>query len=323
MATEAPFVGRRATIVTGAAGFAGRHLLARLAGSGPLVGWTRPGGTPPATMPGVTWKAVDVTSRRAVESAIRQVAPARIYHLAGAASVESSFRNAVPHLQVNALGTHHVLESVRTLDLSCRVLVVTSAQVYAAADTPLREDGPLLPQSPYGLTKLAQDQVALAAAGVDHLDVVVARPFNHIGPGQGPGFAIASFARQIALAESGAAPPLLRVGNLETHRDITDVRDVAAAYEALMARGRAGRAYNVCSGHTHCIRELLDALRRRSTVDIAVETDPARFRPADVPVVRGDATRIHDELDWAPRIPIDQTLADTLDDWRGRIRTEP
>jgi GDP-4-dehydro-6-deoxy-D-mannose reductase len=311
------------TIVTGAAGFAGSHLLERLADQGPLVGWCRPGGTrPQAGGANLTWQAVDVTNRESVTRAIAAAAPDRIFHLAGAASVETSWTNAVPHLHINVIGTQQVLDAVRRAERPCRVMVVTSAQVYGMSDDPIGEDGPLLPQSPYGLTKLAQDLLALSAVTADHLDVMVARPFNHIGPRQGAGFAVSNFARQIARIERGLEPPTLRVGNLETRRDITDVRDVVDAYARIMDGGQTGRAYNVCSGRAWRIRDLLEELLHLSTVPITVEVDPERFRSVDVPVIQGDPTRIRTELGWVPHIRVERTLQDTLEEWRERVRAE-
>lgn len=307
-------------LITGAAGFAGQHLLDRLAPRGAVHGWWRPGGPPPPDVPGVVWHAVELTDRHAVAASVRTIGPGRIFHLAGAPSVETSWVNAVPHLQINAMGTAHLIEAIREVGGTCRTLVVTSAQVYGSSDTPLDENGPLLPQSPYGLTKLAQDQLAAQAATADGLDVLIARPFNHIGPRQAPGFAVSSFARQIARIEQRLAPPIIRVGNLDTRRDVTDVRDVVDAYLRIMDRGRAGRAYNVCSGRAWRIRDLLDELLRLSAVPIAVETDQARLRPNDVAIVQGDATRIGRELGWQPRIQVEDTLRDTLDWWRAEVR---
>jgi GDP-4-dehydro-6-deoxy-D-mannose reductase len=313
----------RRILVTGAAGFAGRHLLQYLTGKGPLTAWSRPGGTlPPEKADGVTWSNVDLVDRSAVETAVRTAAPQRIAHLAGAANVATSFRTAVPHLAANALGTHHLIESVRTAAPGCRLLVVTSAQVYGTSREPLTERSALQPTSPYGFTKLAQDQLALAAAA-DGLDIMVARPFNHVGPGQQPDYAIAAFARQIAMAEAGLLPPVLRVGNLDSWRDITDVRDVVEAYSRLLEHGRAGRAYNVCSGRVCRIGDLLDQLCAMSAVPITVEVDPERFRPVDVPVIEGDASVIREDVGWTPKIPIEQTLADTLDDWRRIVGNDP
>jgi GDP-4-dehydro-6-deoxy-D-mannose reductase len=269
--------------------------------------------------PGVQWRGVELTDRDSVTSAIADASPSRIFHLAGAPSVETSWTNAVPHLRINALGTHYLLDAVRRAGQVCRVLVVTSAQVYDMGDRALDEGSPLRPSTPYGLTKLAQDELARAAAA-DGLDVVVARPFNHIGPRQTAGFAIASFARQIARIEAGLDAPVMRVGNLDPRRDLSDVRDVADAYIGLMARGTAGRAYNVCSGAAHRIGDVLDSLRRLATVAVAKETDTARLRPNDVPLVVGDAARIRAETGWSPRIPLETTLRDTLEWWRAEVR---
>lgn len=316
------------TLVTGAAGFAGQHLLDRLPDAAHVHGWWRPGGPPPPEGRRVTWHAVELTDKHAVASAVASISPSRIFHLAGAPSVETSWINAVPHLQINAMGTEFLLEAVRASARACRVVVVTSAQIYSASDDPTREDTRILPQSPYGLTKLAQDQLAEQAALADGLDVMVARPFNHIGPRQAPGFAVSSFARQVARIEAGQSAPVIRVGNLETRRDITDVRDVADAYLRIMDGGTTGRAYNVCSGRAWRIRDLLDELLNLSTVPIAVEIDPARFRPVDVPVVQGDSTRLTTELGWRARIGVEETLRDTLNWWRdevaaGRDRDQP
>ncbi len=309
-------------VVTGAAGFAGGHLIDRLPREWHIIGWYRPGTrTPDDGNRRVAWEAVDVTDRATVAKAVASSQPDRIFHLAGAPSVETSWTNAVPHLRINVMGTEAVLDAVRLAERPCRVLVVTSAQIYASSGEAIGEDARLLPQSPYGFTKLAQDRLALAAAA-EGLDVVVARPFNHIGPRQAEGFAIASFARQIARIEAGLAPPVLAVGNLDTRRDISDVRDVADAYVRIMEHGRSGRAYNVCSGHAWRIRDLLDMLRQRSTVAVEVTTDPARFRPVDVAVVQGDPTRLQTELGWTPRIGMEQTLADTLEVWREAVRDQ-
>jgi GDP-4-dehydro-6-deoxy-D-mannose reductase len=306
-------------LITGAAGFAGSYLIERLGSDHPIVGWFKPDTPRPQDSPGVEWMPVELVDRNAVDAAVSAAAPTEIYHLAGAPSVETSWVNSVPHLQINALGTHYLLRAVERVARRCRVLVVTSAQVYQTGNDPIREDAPLVPSSPYGLTKLAQDQLALQAAS-DGLDVVVARPFNHIGPRQTPGFAVASFARQVARIEAGLEPAVMRVGNLETRRDMTDVRDVADAYARIMASGLAGRPYNVCSGRAQRMRDLLERLRDLASVDIVIETDPARLRPNDVPVVEGDATRLRAELGWAPRIDLDQTLRDTLDWWRAEVR---
>lgn len=306
------------TVVTGAAGFAGHHLVERLGAGQNIVGWRRPGKPFPETKDGPRWVGVDVTDRRAVHAAIAACRPSRVFHLAGAASVETSWTTAVPHLGINAMGTAHLLDALHEAGQPCRVVVVTSAQIYAQSDDVIAEDDRLVPQSPYGLTKLAQDLLA-SSATFSGVEVMTARPFNHIGPRQSAGFAIASFARQIARIERHLDPPVLHVGNLDTRRDITDVRDVVDAYVRIMDAGQPGRAYNVCTGQAWRIRDLLDQLLAMATVPIAVEIDPGKFRPIDVPIIAGNASRVRTELGWTPRYAVEQTLRDTLDYWRTQV----
>lgn len=305
------------TLVTGATGFAGRHLLDRLSPGPALLAWHRPGGRAADSTRDVTWQAVDITNRENVARAIEDGQPSRVFHLAGAPNVATSWESSVSHLRTNAFGTHNLLEAVRHSVPNCRVLVVSSAQIYQPSDEPIREDAPLRPTNPYGLSKLAQDQLALRVADDEHLDIVVARPFNHIGPRQETGFAVSNFARQISRIERGVAPPVLRVGNLDARRDITDVRDVVDAYARLMDDGRSGRAYNICSGRAWRMLDLLDELLHLSSTEIRVEADAARFRPHDAPIVQGDASRIRSELGWLPTIRVEQTLGDTLEWWRA------
>ena len=308
----------RATLVTGAAGFAGRHLLAllRATSDDPLLAWSRHTHDPGD---GVAWRRVDVIDRNAVDAAIAECRPARIVHLAGSPHIGESWHNSLLPLRTNVLGTHHLLEAVRRHAPASRVVVVTSAMIYQAAPTPLDERAPLRPSSPYGLSKLAQDQLALSAAHDDGLQVVVARPFNHIGPGQDPTFAVSSFARQIALIEAGVAPPVIAVGNLDVERDLTDVRDVCDAYVRLLDRGSAGRPYNISSGTAHRIGDVLDRLIDLSRVPVTRAVDPDRLRPSDVPRLVGDSSRVRAELGWSPRRSLDETVQDTLDWWRDAV----
>jgi GDP-4-dehydro-6-deoxy-D-mannose reductase len=307
------------TVVTGATGFVGSHLLDRLAGTEPVVGWYRPDGTPPDLGRAVDWLPVDLLDRAQVTRALEEFSPSRIYHVAGAPQVDTSWKNVVPHLRANALATHFLLEAVRQRDEPCRVLVVSSSQIYQMTDEPISEETTLLPATPYGLSKLAQDQLAQRACQEDGLDVVLARPFNHAGPGQAPVFAIPSFARQIARIEAGLAPPEIKVGNLDTRRDLTDVRDVVQAYLNLMETAPRGRPYNICSGRAWKIGDLLDELLQFAQTEVRIEVDESRLRPNDVPVVQGDATRIRAEIGWGPKIRVEQTLRDTLDYWRAAV----
>lgn len=306
-------------LVTGATGFAGSHLLERLPLDCDVIAWARPGGHHAAEATGTqaaAWRAVDLMDRDGVETAIAEARPDVVYHLAGAPHVGSSFDNPVLPLEINALGTHHLLSAVERRAPAARVLVVTSAMVYGRSDAPLDEASPIVPSSPYGLSKLAQDRLA-ALAAVDGLQTVIARAFNHTGPRQDPSFSVPGFARQIARIEAGLDEPVLRVGNLDAERDLSDVRDVVDAYMVIAGRGTAGEAYNVCGGVAYRIGELLDGLLSRSRVRVRVEQDPDRMRPADLPRLVGDNRRLR-ALGWEPRVSLDTLLDDVLEYWRSR-----
>ena len=311
---------RRPTLVTGAAGFAGSHLLDLLTRETdlPLVAWYRPDGARPLTLPGVTWEPVDLLDRTRVYDQLATLRPAAVYHCAGAAHVGQSWNDTERTFATNLRGMQHLLEGLRRTEQPSRVLLPSSAMVYADADHPLREDDPIKPASPYALSKLAQE--LLAGDYPDGPEVMIARAFNHVGPRQDPIYSISGFARRIADIESGHDRPELAVGNLEAQRDVTDVRDTVRAYRLMLERGQPGRVYNVCSGRALSIRSLLDMLLARARVPIAVRIDPARYRPNDSPLVVGDPARIRDELDWSPRISIDQTIDDVLGYWRTESR---
>ena len=304
----------RTILVTGASGFAGSHLLDRLRGTGDIVGWSR---SRPGREDGVRWQEVDVRDGAAVRAAIRELRPDRIYHCAGVAHVSESWGSPTAPLAVNALGTHHLLDGLRRHGRGCRVLVTGSATVYAASPSPLTEDSPLRPDSPYGTSKLAQELLALRAAAEDGLDVVVARAFNHTGPRQTAAYMAPGIARQIASIEAGRSEPVIRVGNLDAERDLTDVRDVVAAYITLMDAGVRGEVYNVASGVGHAVRDVVETLVDLSCVPVGIEVDPARVRPIDNPRLVGDSSKLRQLTGWSPTIPFEQMLLDLLDSWRA------
>jgi GDP-4-dehydro-6-deoxy-D-mannose reductase len=311
-------------LVTGGAGFAGSHLIELLSRDGvDLVAWHRTGGAPPASdpTPRVVWEAVDLLDAGMVRDAISRLRPPAVYHCAGAAHVGRSWDQTASTFAINVRGTHHLLEGLRLSRLDSRVFIPSSAMVYAGANEALGEDRPLLPASPYALSKLAQELLGCRAID-DGLQVTIARAFNHLGPRQDAWFVASGFARRIADIEADRWEPEIAVGNLEARRDLTDVRDTVRAYHLIGTRGRPGRPYNVCSGRAVAIRDLLDMLLARARVPIRIRVDPARYRPNDAPLLLGDPSRIRDELGWAPEIPLERTIDDLLEYWRDRGRLE-
>jgi GDP-4-dehydro-6-deoxy-D-mannose reductase len=310
-------------LITGATGFAGRHLLESLVADGVRVhAWSNARGraVDPALAADarIRWQAVDLLDRASVGAALEAARPSVIYHCAGFADDHRSWQDPVRALRDNVLATHHLLESARTLGLDARVVIPGSALIYRPSSDAIVEDFPIRPTSPYGVSKLAQEMIAAESP----LPVLLARPFNHAGPRQDPSYVTSAFAKQLAEIEAGVSAPVLRVGNLDARRDLTDVRDTVRAYRALAEHGRPHRPYNVCSGRAYRIRELLDILLSIARVRVNVEVDPARLRPSDNPVVLGSPARIIQETGWQPAIPIEQTLSDLLAFWRATITEE-
>jgi GDP-4-dehydro-6-deoxy-D-mannose reductase len=309
------------TLVTGAAGFAGGHLLEYLSARGGrrshLVAWAR-SAPPPGIADLARWDMIDLLDRDRVRTAMAALAPSHVYHCAGAAQVGDSWARPADTLSANVLATHYLFDAIRRAGLTCRVLVPGSAHVYAPSTVPIAEDAPLAPTSPYALSKVAQEQVSAQALAQDGIETILARVFNHSGARQSPSFVAASMARQIALIERGALEPVIKVGNLDAQRDLTDVRDTVRAYAMLMDRGTPGTVYNVATGVARPTRVVLDTLLARAHVPVRIEVDPGRLRPNDIPVLVGDATRLRETTGWIPQIPFEQMLEDLLEYWRGQ-----
>jgi GDP-4-dehydro-6-deoxy-D-mannose reductase len=301
-------------LITGATGFAGGHLLDRLRQRGRVWAWANPRGKPPSASSGdVRWQSVDLLDRGSIVAALRDARPSVIYHCGGIADVVESWRNPARPLHVNALGTHNLFEATRSLDLDCAVLVTGSALVYGRSTDVIDEEHPIRPATIYGVSKLAQELIAGQATN----PVFLTRPFNHAGPRQATGYVTSAFAQQLAAIEAGKADAVLRVGNLDSRRDITDVRDTVRAYELIVERGTPRRPYNVCSGQAHRVGDLLDILLRLTRVRVRIEVDPERLRPSDNPLVLGTHERLTRDTGWRPEIAIERTLADLLDFWRA------
>ncbi len=287
-------------LVTGSDGFVGRWLMSHLAASGDVAIGLDP--------------AVDVTDAPALRAAVVGTEPDAIVHLAAQASVAQSWEQPLATFAVNATGTLHLTEAALACPHPPRVLLVGSAEVYGIVgpeDLPLREDRPLAPVSPYALSKATAEQIGRQAWLGRGLEVVSARPFNHSGPGQAPGFVIPSLARQIVDSDRSGATAI-SVGDTSVRRDLTDVRDVVRAYRLLLAAGTPGQVYNVCRGQSTEIAEVGRRLAALARVDLPFVVDPDRLRPVDIHDLRGDPAHLHDATGWRPEIDLDRTLADVL-----------
>jgi GDP-4-dehydro-6-deoxy-D-mannose reductase len=304
-------------LITGAGGFAGSHLLEHLAGTGDLVGWAR-SEPPPEVAHLARWTRVDMLDAARVRQELEALRPAAVYHCAGHARVADSWHDTAKPLAGNVITTHHLLDGLRRAGCASRVIIPGSATVYAGSGAPHHEDSPIAPSSPYAVSKLAQEQLGLQAVLEDGLGVIVTRPFNHVGARQSPAFAVSGMTRQIVAIERGELEPVIHVGNLDTARDITDVRDTVRAYALLMERGLAGSVYNIASGVARTMRMVLDALIERSRVPVTVEVDSSRLRPHDDVILVGDASRLRQATGWAPQISFERMLDDLFDYWRRR-----
>jgi GDP-4-dehydro-6-deoxy-D-mannose reductase len=300
-----------ATLVTGAAGFVGSHLIELLEQDSPqIIALLRPGTEPLVSGTRVIWHGVEL---------IKAFEPTEIYHLAGVPHVGDSWAHVHETFAGNVLGTHHLFGALRRLQLRPRVLVTSTAFVYEPQNRAITEGDNVRPNSPYGTSKLAQEMVAVRAWEDDGIPALVARSFNHVGPRQSPSFVASSIAKQIAEIEAGRRPARLQMGNMESQRDIMDVRDTVRAYRAMMKSARPGIPYNVCSGTPVAIRTLVELLISRARVAITVEQDPSRLRPNDTPLVLGDHRRLTADTGWTPEIRLDKTAADLLSYWRTQV----
>ena len=250
---------------------------------------------------------------------VREVTPSALVHLAAVSSVGDSWRRAAETWQVNTIGTVNVLEALHEAAPEARLLLVSTGEVYGRAEErPTTETAPVVPLSPYAASKAAAELAAGQAARSAQLDVVIARAFQHEGPGRGDAFAIGSWARQIAELELLGGGEL-RVGNLAAERDITDVRDVCRAYRLLLDSVVPAGTYNVASGRKVALSEVVEQLVELARYPVTVEPDATRLRPIDLEIVWGDASKLAAATGWKPEIPLRQTLSDALDYARAEV----
>ncbi len=304
-------------IITGVNGFVGNHLAREFSDAGYNivgVGGRLLGQKQPDCID--EYIEVDLTDENEVAK-ISFEGVDGVMHLAGLAAVGPSFDDPVGYVKKNVAMETYLFEAALRQGVKPKFVIVSSGALYdPKASLPLTESSSVVPSSPYAVSKITQEQMGQYYA-MRGFEVVIARPFNHIGPGQGLGFLVPDLTKQIIDIEHGEATKLL-VGNLEAKRDFTDVRDIAHAYRLLFENGRRGEIYNVCSGESHSGATILEKLMSLSTAQVAVEQDPTRMRPSDVPNIYGSPDKLTKDTGWTPQIAIEQTLQDVIEDWRSR-----
>ena len=302
-------------LVTGRSGFVGETLARTLATSDHGKRWAL------LDIP----IALDLRDRDAVQRFMKQARPDAVIHLAAQSAVPESFRDPETTLQINTLGTLHLLQALTAIDFRGRVLYIGTGEVYGLvpeAELPVAETRLPRPRNPYAVSKLAAEALCWQWHVSQGMDVVLARPFNHIGAGQSDRFAVSDFAHQVAAIKRGLRPAVIRVGDLDVTRDFTDVSDVIEAYFALLERGIAGEIYNVCSGAEHSMASILADLIELGGIEVKIETESQRLRPTEQRRMRGDAAKIRAATGWSATTPLRASLRAALQSWEESIADE-
>jgi GDP-4-dehydro-6-deoxy-D-mannose reductase len=308
------------TLVIGAGGFVGGHLIKELEDSGhEVVASDVEAALPMLAATGRMALAIDILEIVSIKKVFELSKPEWVILLAAQSSVGRSWEDPLSTIRTNILGPVNILEAIRELGIGPRVLLIGSSEEYGIVEDngePLVENRALAPANPYAVTKSCQEDFGRLYHRAYSLEIIMTRSFNHIGPGQRLGFVIPDFCSSIVAIERGEHEPVLRVGNLDALRDFTDVRDVVRAYRFLLERGQAGEIYNVGTGHAVRIAMILDILIRLARVPLQVEADPARYRPVEVRSIVADVGKIKKETGWRPEITLETSLADSLESWR-------
>jgi GDP-4-dehydro-6-deoxy-D-mannose reductase len=311
-------------LITGIAGFVGAHLAEAIRTETDWEIWGAVIGSVEraSATSGARILTTDLREPEQARVLVEAARPDWVFHLAAQAYVPQSWADPWDTYQTNIRSQLNLLDAIDRLGLPSRILVISSNEVYGyarAEDLPLSENAPLRPNSPYSVSKLAQDFMALQYFLDRKMPILRVRPFNHIGPRQNERFVAPSFARQIVEIERRQREPVLRLGNMAAQRDFTDVRDMVRAYILAIQKGEPGEVYNIGSGRARSVREMLDIMLAQCSIKIAEEIDPAKFRPSDTPISYADPSKFKRQTGWEPQISFEQTCVDILNDWRTRI----
>lgn len=307
-------------LIIGAAGFVGNHLIDYILAS--RTDWHVTATKMPREVidKPVEVRDLDITKPEEIDALLSEVKPDYIFHLAAQSSVALAWKNPQLTIQINIVGTVNLLDAVRKLEKQPRMLLIGSGEEYGHVkpdEVPIKEDNNTRPGNIYAVTKVTQNMIGRLYYEAYGMEIMSTRSFNHTGPNQAPQFVVPDFCKQVADIEKGKNKPVIYTGNLSARRDFTDVRDVVRAYCLLMERGKAGETYNVGCGQALEIRAILDMILSHSSMDIKVETDPAKLRPVDVPIIVADITKLTEDTGWKPEISLDQTITETLEVYRS------
>jgi len=314
-------------LITGITGFVGSHLAEYLLVQGNvevfgIVRWRSDKGNIGQIKDRITLYEADMRDHLSIRNAIEKVRPDRIFHLAAQSFVGTSFHAPQETLTTNIVGELNIFEAVRSLGINPFIQIAGSSEEYGLVhedELPIKETNPLRPLSPYAVSKVSQDLLAYQYFKSYGLNIIVTRAFNHTGVRRGSPFVCCDFSRQIARIEKGKKEPVINVGNLEAVRDFTDVGDIVRAYWLALEKGIPGEVYNIASGKGYSMKEVLDILLSLTKKKIAIQEDPERLRPSDVPVLVGDSSKFRIQTGWEPEIPFEQTLKSILEWWRASV----
>ncbi len=315
-------------LITGITGFAGSHLAEYILAEHPgarvhgIVRWRSRMDNIAHLTGKIELHEADLKDMVSLKKALAASRPDKIFHLAAQSFVPTSWRLPAETFQINSVGQINLFEAILDLKLDPRIQIAGSSEEYGmvhADEVPMKETNPLRPLSPYAVSKVAQDLLGYQYFKSYGLRAIRTRGFNHTGPRRGDVFVTSNFAKQMAQIEKGLREPVIHVGNLDAKRDFTDVRDMVRAYWLATEKAEDGDVYNVGTGGTISMHELLDMLLALTKVKVRVQVDPERLRPSDVQILQADPSKFQKQTGWVPTIPFEKTLRDLLDYWRERV----
>jgi GDP-4-dehydro-6-deoxy-D-mannose reductase len=315
-------------LITGITGFAGSHLADYILDNHPdtqvygMIRWRSRMENILHIQDRIHLVEADLKDMASLKKALVEVQPDCIFHLAAQSFVPTSWKCPAETFAINAVGQINLFEAILSLGISPKIQIAGSSEEYGLVNSnevPMKETNPLRPLSPYAVSKVAQDLLGWQYFKSYGMKIVRTRGFNHTGPRRGDVFICSNFAKQIVEIEKHKREPVMYVGNLEAKRDFTDVRDMVRAYWLGLEKGEPGEVYNLGTGKTYSIQEILDMLLAISGIDVKIEVDPDRLRPSDVPVLLSDSSKFKRLTGWEPRISFNQSLQDLLEYWRERV----